>query len=443
LTTWSGENGRSAKPKSEPFWWDDGGKPLPPVETALPSDVDVLIIGAGLTGLSAAGTLAKAGKSVLVLDAAAPGAGASSRNGGMLGGGHRLSIDDLEARFGRATAVALLREAHLDSAAFVKGLIASEGIDCDFAETGRFRGLWRASEYEIAGSELKRLQALVPIEAEMVPRSRQRDEVATDLYAGGIVYPQHGGLNPAKFVKGLLAVASRAGARIQGNRPVTSLARDRAAHVAKTPRGHVRAGAVLAATNGYTPAILNHLRRRIIPVPSFIVAAEPLGTNKIRSLFPKSRIVVESRERHCYYRPSPDGKRIIFGGRAAMFNTPKLSPNARCADFSRKFFRNLAACRSATVGVAAPASLSASYQTLALARDLARDGVLRQPQHHGAMAPYLGDKAALRMLGRPEGETACAQTGFPIRWWHQGSPWFLPIVDVSFRIRDFWNTMHR
>jgi hypothetical protein len=106
----------------------------------------------------------------------------------MLGGGHRLSIEDLEGRFGRSTAIALLREAHRDSATFAKGLIATEGIACDFAKTGRFRGLWRASEYEVVGRELKRLQALIPLDAEMVPRSRQHNEVASDLYAGGVLY---------------------------------------------------------------------------------------------------------------------------------------------------------------------------------------------------------------------------------------------------------------
>ena len=102
---------------TDPYWWEDAGAPQAPAQIPLPSKVDVLVIGAGLTGLSAARALAGKGRSVLVLDAMAPGEGASSRNGGMIGGGHRLSIDELTAQFGAGTARDLLFEAHCASRA--------------------------------------------------------------------------------------------------------------------------------------------------------------------------------------------------------------------------------------------------------------------------------------------------------------------------------------
>lgn len=86
--------------KSEPYWWEDGGAPASPPLCDLPEEAGVVVIGAGLTGLTAALTLARRGKHVVVLDAGAPGIGASSRNGGMVGGGHRLSIDEMEASMG-------------------------------------------------------------------------------------------------------------------------------------------------------------------------------------------------------------------------------------------------------------------------------------------------------------------------------------------------------
>lgn len=124
---------------TSPFWWEDSGKLELPAENALPAEVDVLVVGAGLTGLSAARTLAKAGKQVLVLDSGIPGSGASSRNGGMIGGGHRLSIKETISRYGLQTAVSVLRESHIDSNDFAKSLMAEEAIDCDYAESGRFR----------------------------------------------------------------------------------------------------------------------------------------------------------------------------------------------------------------------------------------------------------------------------------------------------------------
>jgi glycine/D-amino acid oxidase-like deaminating enzyme len=421
-------------PKSEPYWWEDAGAPAGFPPGALPEEVDVLIVGAGLTGASAARTAAKGGKSVLALDAGVPGIGASSRNGGQIGGGHRLSADELIARFGEATAIALLEEAHHGSTAFARTLMAEEGIACDYTECGRFRALWQPGEYEAAARATERLQTLFGLEAEMVPRTRQRDEVASDLYSGGVLYPRHGALNPAKWVAGLLAAAHRAGAQIQGETPVTRVTRDGPGWQVETPRGRVRAGAVLVATNGYTPAGLPQFKRRIIPVPSFIVATEELGENRMRSLFPNGRIVSESRERHCYYRISPDGKRLVFGGRAALFDAPEGLAQSQLRTLIAQVFPDLGA-----VGFSHSWRGRTGFTFDYLPRCGQLDGIWYAMGYSGsgnAMAPYLGHKAALQILGDPEGETAFSRTGFPARWWHRGQPWFLPFADLMFRGRD-------
>jgi len=424
-----------------PYWWEDAGIPAAPPEEPLPADVDVAVIGAGLTGLSAARSLAKAGKSVLALDAGAPGIGASSRNGGMIGGGHRLSIDEMEARFGKGTALDLLTEAHLLSTEFAKDLIKEEQIDCDYAETGRFRGLWQASEFDAAAKGLARLQSLIPLEAEMVPKARQQDEVATDIYAGGVVFPRHGGLNPAKWVAGLLSAAQRAGALVQGGTPVTALRGEKTGYTVETDRGSVRAGQVLVATNGYTPSHIQSLKRRIVPIPSFIVATEPLGVNRVRALLPGGRMVAESRERHCYYRASPDGERLVFGGRAALFDAPASLVQSQIGGLIRQIFPDLqdvsfTHCWRGKTGF--------TFDYLPHVGQI--DGVWHAMGYSGsgnAMAPYLGHKAAMRMIGDAAGETAFSKTGFPTRWWHRGTPWFLPFADVMFRARDALNNARR
>ena len=421
-------------PRQEPYWWEGGTRPTAPPEHPLPKSVDVLVLGAGLTGLSAALTLARRGKSVLVLDALAPGEGASSRNGGMIGGGHRLSIGEMTDRFGHDTALALLREAHVASRDYALKLMRDEGIDCDYVETGRFRGLWTASEYEAAGRGLDALQRLVDVEAWMVPRTQQRAEAGTDLYAGGTVFARHGGLNPAKWVAGLLAAAMRAGAMVQGHTPVTALAQDTAGHRVDTPRGRVKAGFVLAATNGYTDSALPAARRRIVPIPSYILATEELPAAKMAALFPKGRMVAESRERHCYYRPSPDGKRVLFGGRAAMFQAPAWFAEDELKRLMEKIFPDLGPvrishCWSGRTGF--------TFSFLPHVGKL--DGVWHAMGYSGsgnAMAPWLGHKAACAILGDADGDTAFRRTPFPTRAWHRGRPWFLPAADVMFRARD-------
>ena len=426
--------------KTDPYWWEDAGAPAAAdAADGLPAETDVVVIGAGLTGLSAARTLARAGKSVIVLEAHAPGHGASSRNGGMIGGGHKLSVDDMEQRFGKETAAGLLREAHIESTEFAKSLIRDEQIACDFVETGRFRALWRESEYDPAARALERLQGIIPLEAHMVPPARQHDEIASDLYAGGTIFARHGGLNPAKWVAGLMDAAARAGAMIVANTPVTAIEKSGAAFHVVSPRGTVKTGSVLAATNGYTTATMPKLKRRIIPVPSFIVTTEQLGAETVSRLFPTGRMIVESRDRHCYYRPSPDGTRIVFGGRAAMFDAP--------AGFATNQMRGL-------IGQAFPelknVGLTHSWRgytgfTFEFLPHVGKiDGIWHAMGYSGsgnAMAPWLGHKAALQIIGDEEGETAFSKTGFPTRWWHRGWPWFLPAVDVGFRLKDFRNSL--
>jgi glycine/D-amino acid oxidase-like deaminating enzyme len=275
----------------------------------------------------------------------------------------------------------------------------------------------------------------------MVPESRQREEVGTDLYAGGTLFLRHGGLNPAKWVAGLMHAAIRAGALVQGDTPTTAVRRAGAAYLAETPRGTVRAGTVLAATNGYTPAALPLFKRRIIPVPSFIVATEPLAADRVSRLFPKGRMIVESRERHCYYRPSPDGTRVVFGGRAAMFDAPEALVRSELRGLLAQAFPELK-----DVGFTHSWRGRTGFTFDFLPSVGQIDGIWHAMGYSGngnTMAPYLGHKAALQMLGDPDGETAFARTGFPLRWWHRGRPWFLPFADAVFRLRDAWNNVRK
>ncbi|MDE0304628.1 MAG: FAD-binding oxidoreductase [Albidovulum sp.] len=394
----------------------------------------MLVVGAGHTGLSAGRTLAKLGKSVLILDSGAPCSGASSRNGGMIGGGHRLSISQLESQNSPEIALQLIRESYLDSLEFAVGLMKDEKIDRDYSETGRFRAFWHRAGFDKAERELERIKKRLAVEAEMLPRSRQRDEVGTDLYAGGIVYFRRGGLNPAKWSFGIGDAALRAGALAQGHTRVETVRPARTGFVAETSRGRVKAGNVLIATNGYTPPTFSDLTRRTIPVPSFIVATERPGTNRVKDLFPNGRMIVETRERHCYYRPSTDGTRIVFGGRAALIQVPEA--------FARREMRGLL---SQVFPELKDIGLTHSWRgltcfTFGMSPHIGKiDGKWHALGYCGngnALAPYLGHKAALRMTGQPEGETAFSSTKFGTKWRHRGKPWFMRGADALFRIRD-------
>jgi len=225
--------------KTSPYWWEDF--PAFDSQTAdFVSEADVVVVGAGLTGCSAALTLAKAGKNVVVLDAARPGFGASTRNGGMIGGGYRLSLDEMGEKYGKETAFRLLDESYNASHDFAVARIEEEKLDCDYVRYGRFRGMWNKAEYDMTSRQLDVLRTQLPnVDIDMVPPERQRDEIGSDLYSGGVMFNDHGGVHPGKYLNGMLMAVTEALAN--GDKVTlvgfgTFSAVKRAARKAKNPR---------------------------------------------------------------------------------------------------------------------------------------------------------------------------------------------------------------
>lgn len=420
-------------PKSDPVWWEE----FPVFDdqaTALPETCDVVIVGAGLTGCSAALTLAKTGARVLVLDAQRPGYGGSTRNGGMIGGGYRLSFEQMVEKYGHDTAMRLLQETHVDSLAFARQRIEDEGIDCDFDQCGRFRGQWSDAEYDATARGLDDLRALVDVKIDMVPKSEQRREIGTDLYCGGMMLHDHGGVHPGKYLNGMLTAAARAGAMIMGDTKVTAVARKGSGFEVRTAKGRVAANDVLMATNGYTTPDFAALKRRMIPVSSFLIATEELEPSLVDDIMPGRRMCVETRHRHCYFRLSPDAKRFVLGGRAGMSPVPQERATKVLRGLMQEIFPQLS-----------KAKISHSWTgqtgfTFSFLPHIGRiDGVWHAAGYSGsgnAMAPYLGHKAALNILGDPGGDTGFLNTPLETRFWYRKRPWFLPIAHQMYRFVD-------
>ena len=265
-------------------------------------------------------------------------------------------------------------------------------------------------------------------------RAEQGREVATDVYHGGCLYPRHGSLHPALFHRGLLARAQGAGARIFARTPVTGMGRDGNRLALRTPRGTLTANDVIIATNGYTGGVTPGLRRRVIPIPSFIIATEELPADRIRALIPGGRMIVETRARHCYYRPSPDGRRLLFGGRAALHPIDPRDAARRLHGLMSDLFPQMA---GAAVTHSWMGFIAYSRDRLPHLGKL--DGVHYAMGYSGsgvAMAPYLGHKAALKVLGSGDGRTALDDARFAAFPLYTGRPWFLPLANLWFRAMD-------
>jgi len=421
---WTGE----AEPGT-PYWWDiaedDRGEDAPP------ADCDLLIVGAGYAGLSAAIAAHDCGARVAVVDRDAPGRGASTRNGGMFGAHPRLGWDALAARFGAETADALFAEAGpaLD---WAKGLIAREAIDCDLQETGRIQLAWTQAHFEGQRTMARHVTGKSDAEARIVEREELGQEIATDRYFGGLLFPAHCGLHPAKYHRGLLHAARRRGIPVAGGAEVTALERTGPRFLARTGKGDVRADRVILCTNGYTTPNFRWHVARVFPLPSYIIATEELPANLIGHLAPGRRMMVETRARYSYFRISPDGRRVLWGGRASMRTLPVERAARRLRDTMVGVWPELAEAR---ISHAWWGNTGFTFNHMPhVGEDRGLHYALGFSGSGTVMAPYLGAKAAYRALGDARGATAYANT-YPRR--HilhpTARPHFLKAADLWYR----------
>ena len=417
---------------SEPYWWEAAPLTTLPQLPVAPS-ADVVIIGAGYTGLSAAVTLAKAGPSVQVFDRQKPGEGASSRNGGMASGSLRPSLAELTAKFGEERARGVLLEAKLAREDLAR-TIRDEAIECDFQMTGRFTGAGSPAAFERLSREADMLRRDFSIDARAVPRSEQKEYLGTDLYHGGLARTDIGGLHPAKFHRGLMQAALKAGAVIHGETAVASYERQADHYLVATARGQVKARNLLIATNGYADGVDKWLRRRLVPVRSRIIATAPLSGNLMKQLMPRGVMAGDTRRLHYYYRPSPDGTRILYGGR-----------DGNVAGEGNGATNLLKRGLVQVFPILSDVELTHSwYGNVAMNRDMFprvfhRNGTGYAVGYCGSglvWAPWAGKKAALQILGSEDGRTALdfrPPAAIPL---YNGTPWFMPGVFAWLRIRD-------
>lgn len=290
----------------------------PPLEGEV--SVDVAILGAGYTGLSAAIELAEAGYSVAVVEAETVGFGASGRNGGQICSGFNKSMADFERMLGREAAETVW-DVGESATKLIGERVEKYNIDCDLKW-----GYLHAAERKGQIDELKEMQeeweAWGYTGSKLYEGAAVRERVGSERYHGALWESGGGHVHPLNYCLGLAEAATKAGAQIYENSRAIKLdTGDKPAiHTAK---GVVRAEHMVLAGNAYLKETEPYLFRRLMPVGSYIVATEPLGENRARTLLPGDDAVANCNFIVDYYRLSADN-RMLFGGRATYSG---LEPN--------------------------------------------------------------------------------------------------------------------
>jgi len=418
--------------KLTPYWWERTPRPALP-ETPLPARVDVLVIGSGYTGLGAALATARGGRDTLVIDAEDAGWGCSSRNGGQISTSIKPGFAALAKRHGAERAAAIIREGQA-SRDWIEAFVAAEGIDCDFRVAGRFHAAHNPRQYETLARELAAQPRGLEVEAHMVPRAEQRSELGTDAYFGGAVYPHHAAVDPGRFHQGMLERTLAAGVQVVPHCAATALRRERDGFLVETARGRVAARKVVVATNGYTGPLTPWLRRRVIPIGSYIIATEALDPVLMARLMPRDRIVSDTRKVVFYYRASPDRRRILFGGRVSHNETDPRQSGPRLHADMTALFPELAATR---ITHSWCGFIAYTFDELMHLGE--RDGLQYAMGYCGSgvgIAGYLGTRLGQQVLGRKDGATALDGLAFETRPLYTGTPWFLAPSIMYYRWRD-------
>lgn len=355
--------------------------------------------------------------------------------------GLKLGVNTLISRYGREKTQQMYA-ASVDSIRCVEELVRDEEIDCDFSRTGHLEVACKQKHFDDYARQAEVIAREFSHQLRVVPRSELRGEIGSDIYYGGMVDEVSAGVNPARYVAGLGRAAQRAGACIYERARVDEITRSAQDGTSgwslSTSRGKVWAHDVMIGTSGYTGRVTPGLRKKIIPIGSYIIVTEVLPEALAQELSPRNRMIFDSKNYLYYYRLTPD-RRMLFGGRAAFF--PESGDTIRrSAEILRRGMIDVyPQLKNAKMDYVWGGTLDFAFDIMPHAGKF--DGMyyaLGYAGHGVAMATYLGQKVA-EFICTGHDESPYAGIPFPGAplGLYNGNPWFLPFAGVYYKFLDW------
>ena len=418
-----GSNALSPSASFDPYWWraapheEKGQRPVTPRRT------DVAIVGSGITGLTAAISLARGGRQVTVFEAREPGHGASTRNAGYVGRTLKHGFGEIMEAEGLEKAKATYGEL-MQAFRAVKDMVERENIQCHYRQQGRLLLATSPAMYDQMAREFALREKHLGEGFETVSRAGQRAEIATDHYFGGVRIADHAGLHPGLYHQGLLDAARAAGVTICAFTPVLGFRKEAQGFTVFVRGAKVEARDLVFATNGYGGREWPWLRRRILPFHAYQAVSAPMSGNRVKALLPGDRTFIDWNFNVDWMRIAPDDPtRIIFGGLTGEVDADLRIMGERLRNRLLRVFPELNDLQFDHVWTG---KCGGTFDITP--RIGCHEGV-----HYGSgycfagvpMGTLFGGKIARRIFGQAGGESVF-DTPPPAKFWYSGNGWFVP-----------------
>ena len=297
--------------KFYPYWWEDY-KPYHFQNCSINNQTyDLVIIGAGYTGICAAQESVSKNLKTLLIDQNALGEGASTRSAGMVSGGLNFGKKvDLFKEYGDQMAVDFIKES-IDSYRFLEDRVNGYHTEVKFQKTGRLVLAHSKKKLEALRKKIDLLNRLTNLKLDFLKNIDH--EISNDYYKGGMLVHDAASIHPSLFYKFLLDKALNCKLDIFSPCKLLSHKKIENYHIVNTTEGIVKTKFLLFATNGYSEKEIGKENYNIIGVPSYIAVTNEIGTEAISKVMPKLRMYSDTKNDLFYFRPTPDHKRLLFG----------------------------------------------------------------------------------------------------------------------------------
>ncbi len=418
--------------KHQPFWVEDHPRPGE-ITSRLPASADVLVVGSGFTGLSAALRLAGAGRDVVVVDAREIAGGASSINGGMVSPDVKAGVRTVFRRHGPEIGRQVW-DSSVRSIEIVEELARQAVTDIQ-AHHGGMAAVGRGdTDRRLLRESLDWYREHLGVDWELLGRGRIGEVIGGDHFDVALLEPEGYGIHPARLAFGLARAAVGSGVLLVAQCQALSLERSGSGFRVATSLGEVGAGEVILATNGYTtPAPSRSLARLVVPIGSYIIVTEPVGPEVAGRIFPGGAMTYTKKRLLHYMRRTPDD-RILIGGRRNLHTGLDLDESA--ADLRKAligYFPELArfGITHAWGGrLAVPFDLTPHIGQV--------DGAwyaLGYAGHGVGLSLQLGHELAGMLTGE-DPPSVFSRIPHRGRFYYTGRPWFLTPASILYRTLD-------